>query len=310
MAGIVVVGSLNMDLTVKVKCLPSRFETVMGRDFQTTPGGKGANQAVAAARLGASVAMIGRVGEDAYGANLLANLANSGVDVSGVVADPEAPTGIALITVDDAGANTIVVVPGANSKCSPRDVEARSGSIGHAKAVVAQLEVETDTVVAAFRAARAEGVATVLNPAPAPHSPLPRALLEHADFIIPNEVEAGALSGMRVSCPDEALEAARVLHTLGPERVIITLGSQGSVFAGPEGEIRMPAYRVNAIDSTAAGDAFIGAFTVALIDGMSIRDCLAFGSAAGALAASKPGAQASLPCLADVAALSRNPPSG
>ncbi|MCR4424946.1 MAG: ribokinase [Firmicutes bacterium] len=298
---IVVLGSLNMDLVTRVSRLPMKGETLTALGFHTVPGGKGANQALAAARLGADVRMIGRVGRDAYGEMLLANLCADGADVSHVVLDSSAPTGMAFITVDTAGANTIVVYPGANAHCSEEDVDACRSLISGARVLIAQLEIPVETVEYAFELARASSVMTILNPAPA--RKLPAALLASTDLLIPNEVEAGLLSGMPVSDPDSALRAAAHLREQGPARVVITLGSKGAIYAGPEGTIHGHAFRVQAVDSTAAGDAFIGAWAAAWTRGAAISESLRYASAAGAAATTTVGAQSSLPRPEQVLAL-------
>ncbi len=298
MARIVVVGSLNIDLVLKVSALPSRGETVAADSLNVVPGGKGANQAVAAVRLGTCVSMIGRVGKDSYGEILLSNMRRAGVDVSHVVADPELPTGTALITVDATGANTIVVYQGVNIRCSPEDVDASRDVIAGSQALVTQLEIPLETVERALQVARAQSVMTVLNPAPA--RKLSRNLLGTVDVLIPNEVEASLLSGVHVSGPDSAIEAAIMLSREGPRRVIVTLGEQGAVFHGPEGTFHVPAFKVRAVDTTAAGDAFIAAFVAAWVEGASADASLRHACMAGALATTKIGAQPSLPSLEEV----------
>ena len=293
MADIVVVGSLNMDLVAKVKRLPSYGETVIAHHFQMAPGGKGANQAVAARRLGATAGMVGRVGMDPYGEILLSSLTTNGVNVSYVAKDSDLPTGMALITVGDNGENTITVFPGANGRCLPDDVKAAGSLISRAKALIAQLEIPLETVQTALRIARENAIMTVFNPAP--FRRLPEGLLSNVDYLILNEVEASALCGYPVDQPYTAIEAGKRILDMGPGRVVLTLGEKGAVFAGPEGGFHVPAFQVEAIDSTAAGDAFIGAFTVALVEGMGIEEGLRYGCASGAITATRVGAQVSLP---------------
>lgn len=293
MADIVVVGSLNMDLVAKVKRLPSHGETVIAHHFQVVPGGKGANQAVAVGRLGATAGMVGRVGMDSYGEILLSSLTTNGVDVSYVTKDSDLPTGTALITVDDNGENTITVFPGANGRCLPEDVKAAESFILKAKALIAQLEIPLETVQTALRVAKENAIMTVFNPAP--FRRLPEDLLSIVDYLILNEVEASALCGCPVDQPHTAIEVGKRILDMGPGRVVLTLGEKGAVFAGPEGGFHVPAFRVKAIDSTAAGDAFIGAFTVALVEGMDVEEGLRYGCASGAIATTRMGAQTSLP---------------
>lgn len=289
MAEIVVVGSLNMDLMVKVKRLPSHGETIMANHFQISPGGKGANQAVAAARLGAEVSMVGRVGMDSYAEILLSNLQSSNVDTSHVMRENDLPTGVALITIDDTGSNTIVVFQGANGKCTPQDVEAAEELISGAKALVIQLEIPIETVETALKVAKKHSVVTVLNPSPARR--IPENLLSNVDILIPNEVEAATLCGFSVHNPDTAFKAAENLLRLGASRVAVTLGKEGTVFAGPEGRLYIPAFPVDALDSTGAGDAFIAAFAVALTEGMEVEESLRYACAVGAIATTRIGAQ-------------------
>ncbi len=295
---LVVVGSMNMDLTVKVKRLPSRGETLVASHFQTSPGGKGANQAVAAARLGGAVTMVGRVGADAYGRTLLSSLETNGVDASFVTTDPGSPTGTAVVTVDDGGANTIVVFPGANARCSPSDVEAAASAIRRAQAVVVQLEIPLDAAEEALRIGRGHSVVTVLNPAPA--QAIPREILSHVDVLIPNEIEATTICGLPVDDPGTALAAGERLLEMGPKRVVITLGDRGAVFVGPEGRLHVPAFQVRAVDSTAAGDAFIAAFAIAWIGGAGLEPSVRYACAAGAIATTRVGAQVSLPTREEV----------
>ncbi|MGE5508175.1 MAG: ribokinase [Chitinophagales bacterium] len=299
---IVVLGSLNADLVVTCTELPQRGQTVFGNGFHRFPGGKGANQAVAAARLGGAVRHIGAVGDDETGAWLVAQLRANGVDVEGIAVTAAAPTGTALITVDHAGQNTIVVVPGANAQCSPAQAERELGgtrAAGEAAGILLlQLEVPLETVEAAARAARRSGHTVILNPAPV--AALPETLLASCDCVIPNETEAAALTGLPVDTIDQAITAAQALRTGRDGRVIVTLGSRGSVYAGPEGAFHQPPWPVEAVDATAAGDCFVAAFAVALANGTPLREALAFASAAGALTATKLGAQASLPTAAEV----------
>ena len=295
---LIVVGSMNMDLTVKVKQLPSQGETVIANHFQASPGGKGGNQAVAAARLGAIVRMIGRVGSDPYGEALLMNLAANNVDASYTLKDSDSPTGTALITVDEGGRNTIVVYQGANGRCLPADVKAAEDIIKEANALVVQLEIPLDVMETALQVAKRHSLVTVLNPAPA--HVLTDSVLSNVDILMPNEVEATALSGLPVRDPGTALKAAEKLLSMGPGRVVITLGEQGAVYAGPEGTFHSPPFIVDAVDSTGAGDAFVAAFTIAWIEGMDLERSLRYACAAGAITTTRVGAQSSLPTRDEV----------
>jgi ribokinase len=289
---IVVVGSLNMDLVVRSPRHPRPGETLLGSEFHTFPGGKGANQAVAAARLGGQVKMIGRVGADAFGKSLIQTLANDGVDTS-QVKQIGAATGVALITVDDAGQNTIVVVPGANGELSPPDLLAAESAFEGASVVVMQLEIPLLTVTFAADLAHRHGARVILNPAPAQQ--LGSTLLKQVDVLVPNQPEAALLTGSAL-----AGEAARQLLAAGVHSVIVTMGEDGVLIAEDETQAHLAAHRVTVVDTTAAGDAFVGAFAVALAEGRSTREAAAWGNAAGALAVTRSGAQPSLPTRAEL----------
>lgn len=290
---VLVVGSLNMDLDVFVPRLPQTGETILGETFATIPGGKGANQAVAARRMGAAVTMIGRVGDDGYGQTLRQVAAQDGIETQYIDTDPQEPTGVALITVDTEGRNTIVVVPGANGTLTPRHVEAAEQAFSTADVLVAQLEIQFETVVAAVSLAAERGTPVILNPAPA--RSLPADLLAKVDFLIPNEGEAIYIAGA------ESLEAAvPELLDLGVHNLIITLGEHGVLLVTPEGREEFPAHHVEAIDTVAAGDAFVGAFATGIAEGMSLQDAIRLGNAAAAVSVTRRGAQPSLPTRADV----------
>jgi len=292
-ARITVVGSINIDLVIHTPRTPQPGETVFGTTFDTIPGGKGANQAVAAARLGGRVAIVGRVGNDQFGRSLLDNLAAAGADARHVVQDDQAATGVALIVVDDAGQNTIVVASGANMRLSPGDVEKAAPAIAEGDTLLVQLENPVDTIVRAAQLAHARRVRVILNPAPA--QPLPDGLLSLVDVLVPNQHEAALLSGLPVSQPDQAAAAARVLLERGARTVVITLAEQGALYAS-EGETgHVPAFKITPVDTTAAGDAFIAGLAVSLSEGHPLAEAVRRGNAAGALAAMRPGAQPSLP---------------
>jgi len=286
--GIVVVGSINMDLVVRAPRLPQLGETLLGGDFQTFPGGKGANQAVACARLGANVRMIGRVGNDAFGEELLADIAKNGVDVSAIQRDKQAATGVALITVTESGDNAIVVAGGANGKVTAQDIEKNESLFRQAALLVVQLECPLPAVERAINLARNFGVRIVLNPAPA--QKLPDELLSKVDFLIPNQTELNLLTGER-----EMDRAIAHLQKVGVQNLVVTLGGQGALIVAGETRTRIAAYQVEVVDTTAAGDAFVGAFAVALGEGKSTLEAAQMGVAAGALAVTKAGAQPSLP---------------
>jgi len=303
-ASLVVVGSINMDLVARVARLPAPGETVHGRSFETIPGGKGANQAVTAARLGALVTMVGRVGDDAFASSLLGSLRSYGVHVEGVLPTAACASGIATIGVEDSGENAIVVIAGANGQVTPEDVARAEPILSAADTLLLQLEIPLESVVAAAALARQQRVRVVLNPAPAP-SALPPALFE-ADVMCPNETEAGALTGLSGESMEVAGRQARWLVERGTGLAVITLGARGAVYCERGGEpVHVPAFAVRAVDTTAAGDAFAGALAVALSEGASAADAVRTACAAGALAATQPGAQPGMPSRADVESLIR-----
>jgi ribokinase len=295
---VLVVGSLNMDLVARAPRLPSPGETIAGHGFATVPGGKGANQAVASARLGARTAMIGCVGDDAFGERLRAGLEADGIDCAGVRRVPGASSGVAVIVVDDGGQNGIVVVPGANGLLVPADVDARAEDLAAAGAVALQLDVPLATVEHTARRARALGRTVVLNPAPV--RPLPPGLLANADILVPNELEVAALVGAPVRTVEDAIAAGRRLRADGAGTVLVTLGAAGVVEVGPGEARHHAAPRVEAVDTTAAGDTFIGGLCAALVRGRPLADAIAFAQAAAAISVTRAGAQPSIPFLREV----------
>lgn len=292
---ILVVGSLNMDLVVSVARHPHPGETLLGGEFHTFAGGKGANQAVAAARLGAQVCMVGRVGDDDFGAALLATVNKDNVDTTFVKKDATAPSGVALITVSRDGQNTIVVAPGANSRVSAEDVSGAEAAFVNAGAVVVQLEIPIAAVEAAARLGRKYGAAVILNPAPA--QPLSDDLLSRVDYLIPNETELQLLSGQT-----ELDQGIRALLKGPLSNLIVTLGEKGARWASRSRQVYVPSFGVRAVDTVAAGDAFVGAFAATLAEGRTVEDALRRGNAAGALAVTRAGAQPSLPTRAELEA--------
>lgn len=293
MTGIVVLGSTNMDLVTYVAQAPKLGETVTGREFVTVPGGKGANQAVAAARAGGGVAMIGAVGCDAFGAELRHTLEASGVDTD-LLRTVDGPSGTAHIVVDDEGGNSIVVIPGANGTVTalgPGD----EALITMAQALLLQLELPLSVVLAGAGAARRHGVRTVLTPAPA--QPLPPELLGAVDLLVPNEHEAATLTGVA-----EPRAAAEALLRQVPE-VVITLGAAGCLYAARgSAPVTLPAPRVTAVDTTAAGDTFVGVLTVALVEGRPMAEALRWAAGAAALCVQRPGASTSMPYRTEIEA--------
>ena len=290
MAHILVVGSLNADLVVRVLRFPQPGETISGEDLQVIPGGKGANQAVAAARLGSQVSMLGRVGKDSFGGFLLDNLGSNQVD-SQFVKREDASTGTAIIVVDPNGQNSIVLSAGANGKVSPADVE--SASFLNYDLLLLQLEIPVPAVLAAARRAKANNLQVILNPAPARE--ISDELIALVDFIIPNESELRLLTGTDVKDVASAERASHILLQRGAQNVIVTLGEKGALIVNSKQVTHVDTFRVDVVDTTAAGDAFIGGFSTALLQNMSLEESVRYGCACGALAASKFGAQPSLP---------------
>lgn len=297
-ATVVVVGSLNMDLVTRASRLPRAGETLVGQAFATVPGGKGANQAVAAARLGAEVAMIGCVGSDAYGAQLRDALVVEGIDCQ-AVSEVQGSSGVALIVVDDSSQNAIVIVAGSNGQLTPASLLAFDAVLQAARVIVCQLEVPMDTVGYALKRGRELGKTVILNPAPA-SGPLPADWYAAIDYLIPNESEASALSGVPVDSLDAARVAATHLLKAGAGKVIVTLGSQGALLADGRGFEHLLAPKVQAVDTTAAGDTFVGGFAAALANGQSEAEAIRFGQVAAALSVTRAGAQPSIPTLHDV----------
>ena len=301
--GITVLGSLNMDFVVAVEHLPAPGQTILGRDFQMLPGGKGANQACAAGKLGGDgviTRMIGRVGYDVFGDHLKASLSAAGVDVSLVHATRSQPTGVALIWVDRTGQNSIVVASGANHALLASDVEAMRPVFRATRFALFQLETPIDVVAAAMKMARTEGARTILDPAPA--RTLPAEMLAAVDVLTPNETEASTLLGVppgRVS-KEDAPQLARLLRALGPQTVVLKLGDQGCFCLDGDAAIYSPAFSVEARDATAAGDVFNAAFAVALAEDRPVDEALRFANAAAAISVMRVGAQASVPARSEV----------
>jgi len=296
---VLVIGSLNMDLVVRCERLPERGQTIMGQDFFTAPGGKGANQAVAAARLGARVSMAGCVGRDTFGEALIAGLRDAGIRTDDV-APVDRPTGTALITIDAVGANTIVVISGANLACDAAVVDRALASAGGPGILLLQHEIPPDANARAIQAARQAGWFVMLNPAPA--RPIPAALLPLVDLVTPNETEAAAIAGRPIASRADALSAARNLLAMGPSAVVVTLGGDGAIYCDASLTWHCPAVPVQAVDTTAAGDAYIGALAAALAEPKPLEDSLGFAASAAGLAVTRLGAQPSLPSRTELAA--------
>ncbi|GGU57308.1 ribokinase [Streptomyces albospinus] len=302
MYDVLVVGSANADLTVRVARRPGAGETVLGTDLVETAGGKGANQAAAAARIGGRTALLARVGGDAYGELLLAAQRMAGTDVTPVIVDEGARTGTAMIIVDPDGDNSIVVSPGANAALTPHDVTAAKDVIAASSVVSLQLEVPMETVRAAAATAEAAGTRVVLNPSPAPDT-LDRELLAVADPLVVNEHEARQLSGRTGGT---AADWASALREQGARSVVVTLGGDGALVLDASGTAAIPGVRVKAVDTTGAGDAFTGALATRLAAGATLPEAARFAVRVGAAAVTKPGAQPSYPTADDLAQLPEN----
>ncbi|USG67002.1 ribokinase [Brevibacillus ruminantium] len=295
---ILVVGSLNMDLVSHVPHLPKAGETITSTSFQTIPGGKGANQAVAAARLGAKVQMIGKVGRDAYGEILLERMAAAGVDTTGI--GQEDTTGMALIQVSDSGENHIVLVPGANQRVHTGDVDRYQEMLEACDILLAQLEIPLEVVEYAVKCAHQKGKTVVLNPAPA--QKLSADILQHVDTLTPNETELEILTGMPVETLPQIEAAVQALLVQGPRCIIVTMGEKGALVVHGGGVMHLPAYEVQAVDTTAAGDAFTAAYAVARGRGKTDEAAARFASKVAAIVVTRHGAQPSLPTMEEVEA--------
>lgn len=314
-SGVVIVGSLNMDLVVRTEVMPAPGQTVMGQDLVQNPGGKGANQATAAGKLWGrrtpGARMIGRVGEDVFGEAMIAALQGVQVETGSVLPTRGAPSGTALIIVDRHGENSIVVAGGANARLSATDLLAERKTIECSSVLAVQLEVPFDTVACAIALAKRSGVLTILDPAPAPQEGLPESLY-HVDILSPNQSEAQLLTGIPVRNVDDARRAGEKILARGTRTVVFKMGSQGSVIVTRDAKggtvcQHVPGFRVHVVDTTAAGDAFTGALAVGLAEGMTLEQAARFANAAGALACTKLGAVAAIPTRAEVEKL-LNPP--
>lgn len=300
---ITVVGSINMDLVIRTARMPAPGETIRGYGFHVIPGGKGANQAVAAARQGAAVTLVGRVGADDFGRMQQRCLQQDGIDLSFLVTDPRHATGIALITLDEAGQNSIIISPEANGEVSVHQIEASREAIQRADILLCQLEIPLDTVTRAIELAHAHGVPVLLNPAPA--YPLERTLLQKVTYLVLNETEARVFTGCDINDLETAQKAAMQLQASGIPTVILTLGANGVIVAQAGTCCHEPAIGVEVVDTTAAGDTFVGSFAAALTDGKSVIEAVKFATVAAALTVTKLGAQSSIPNRREVEELGR-----
>lgn len=291
---ICVAGSINLDMVAYVPRFPAVGETLHGHRFSTGYGGKGANQAVMAARLGGAVHFVGRVGDDLFGRDMYSNLASEGIDVTHVRTSEGVSSGVAVITVDEQGANTIIVIPGANGEVTPADVELAQPAIAQAGVLVCQLEVPLSATMAALRSARAAGVRTIFNPAPAV-SDLPEEVFKLSDILCPNETEAQILTGIAVESQADAEAAARQLLARGVKSVIMTLGARGSLWVNAQTAELVPSTPVRAVDTVGAGDAFVGSLAYFLAAGKQVTDAMWRANQIAAISVQSPGAQSSFP---------------
>lgn len=300
MKKLVVIGSSNMDLVVSTEHFPQPGQTVMGNKFMTNFGGKGANQAVAASLLGGDVTFICKVGNDDYGRSMIKKFRKDGIDTRHVSTTDQAATGIAIITVDAKGENTIVVASGANSLLSSEDIRNAESAISAADVLLMQLETPVESLRTAARMAHEMGKYVILNPAPAPKEPLPSDLLKHIDLIIPNETEATSITSVEISDLQSAERALETLKKMGVKDAMITLGEKG-VLAYEDGKVKLfPACKVQAIDTTAAGDTFCGALSVAICQGQGKKEAITFANKAAAYTVQHEGAQCAMPHLNDL----------
>lgn len=293
MGKIVVIGSSNTDLVVRTPRIPRPGETLIGSAFMVNAGGKGANQAVAAARMGGRVTFVASVGDDQFGREAVAHYSAEGIDTRFIVSHPGVASGVALISVDDAAENSIVVAPGANALLSPADVEAAEARIAAADYVLMQLEIPMETVLRGIEVAARYGVRVILNPAPA--AVIPDEVLARLDLITPNRSETELLTGLKIAGVNDALAAAEWFRARGVKRVAVTMGCNGALVMDASAAEFIPAYRVEAVDTTAAGDVFNGALAVALAEGRTLGAAARFAAAASSIAVTRQGAQRSIP---------------
>jgi ribokinase len=299
---ICVVGSSNIDLIAYAPRLPKLGETVTGSDFKTGFGGKGANQAVMAAKLGGAVTIIAKLGEDLFGQDIRKNFVEQSIDTTYLYTTPDSFTGVAPIWVEESsGNNAIIVAAGANNLLTPEDVENARVALTTAQVLVCQWEIRTDTVLTALRIAHEAGVTTIFNPAPA-HTEIPAELYSHIDILCPNESETERLTGMAVTSIEQATAAAQALLRRGPRTIILTLGERGSLLVTAEANQHIPAPSVQAVDTTGAGDAFVGSLAYYLAEGQPITEAMQRANRIAALSVQQAGAQSSFPNLADLPA--------
>lgn len=305
MSKIVVIGSINTDMVVRSSQLPFPGQTLMGHSFQTTGGGKGANQAVAAARLGAEVSLIARIGDDAFGKISIENFKKENINIENIYTDNNAPSGVAIIVVDDKGENIIVVAPGANATLNEKDIQDAEDVIKEADIVLFQLEIPMRTVAEGIRIAKKHNRMVMLNPAPA--ATIPKEIFRSVDIITPNQTEALMLTGIAVNDAVNAQHACDVLHGMGILTVIVTMGVQGAYVSSDNYKGLISGFTAGVVvDTVAAGDTFCGGLAIAIAEGKKIKDAVQFANAAAALSVTKAGAQASIPERAEVISLMKH----
>ncbi len=300
MKNIVVIGSSNTDMVVKTSHLPAGGETVLGGDFFMNPGGKGANQAVAAARYGNRVVFVAKTGDDMFGATVREGMKQDGIITDYVFVDKQHPSGVALITIDSAAENCIVVASGANMHLNETDIDAAADEIRHADVVLMQLECPVATVEYAAHMAAEAGVKVILNPAPAPAEPLSEELMKNLFLITPNRSEASRISGINVTDMESAHRAIRAIYAMGPKNVIITLGSEGSLIYDGSMIMRVDACKVEAVDTTAAGDTYSGVLASGIAEGKSLIEAVREANVAAAISVTRMGAQPAAPTRAEI----------
>jgi ribokinase len=293
MKKILVIGPSNTDMIIKLERLPTPGETIIGGDFATAGGGKGANQAVQCARLGADVILLARIGKDPFGDRSVEQFRREGIDTSFIIRDEEHHSGIALIFVDKKGENMIAVAPGSNSYLSGEDVERAREAFKLSSTLLLQLEIPLEPVETAVNLAKEEGLTVILNPAPA--QPLPLSVLQNIDILVPNETEAKILCGFPPDAEKSPKELGEMLLGKGVKKVIVTLGSRGAMYMDGEEMFEVPAFKVQSVDTTAAGDSFCGSLAVAIAEGKEMREAIRFASACAAISTTRLGAQPSLP---------------
>jgi ribokinase len=307
MMSIVVFGSINMDLVARTPRLPNPGETLTGHSFQTFPGGKGANQAVACARLGVNTRMVGRVGGDLFGGQLKDQLTTAGVDHENVAIDFKTSSGVAIIAVEDSAENMIIVIPGANGRVGDEDLQRLEGVLSQSKILLLQLELPLQEVLAAARMAKEMGVKVILDPAPA--QALPEEIYPMIDILTPNETEAELLVGFPIKTKSDATQAAKILLGRGVQNVIIKMGARGALALMDHDDVFYKPYHVSAVDTVAAGDAFNGALAAALCEELPIKEAIRWGMAGGALSVTKRGAQPAMPERKDLLELLESQPN-